>query len=250
MTLKGKTAIITGAAWGIGKATALCFAREGAGLTLVDLNAPALAEVEAACREHGAKVVAVAQDAADLESMNNFVKATADAFGGIDILVNSTAHRVVKPFLEVKPEELFRTLAVNVAGFYLLIQRVVPHMLKRREGSIVNISSQIGFVGAPNLSAYCTSKGAVINMTRTLALELAPKNIRVNSVAPGATDTEGSRGLYRSDPGMLKARLADVPMGRLGRPEEIAEVCLFLASGRSSYITGHNLVADGGFLIH
>jgi len=250
VTLTGKAAIITGAAWGIGKAVALCFAREGAGLTLVDLNAVALAEVEAACRERGARVVAAAQDAADLASMEAFVKATADAFGGIDILVNSTAHRVAKPFLEVTPEDLFRTLSVNVAGYFLLIQQVVPHMLRRGGGSVVNLSSQIGFVGAPNLSAYCTSKGAVINMTRTLALELAPSNIRVNSVAPGATDTEGSRALYRSAPEMLKARLADVPMGRLGRPEEIAEACLFLAGERSSFITGHNLVADGGFLIH
>jgi NAD(P)-dependent dehydrogenase (short-subunit alcohol dehydrogenase family) len=250
VTLKGKTAIITGAAWGIGKATALCFAREGAGLTLVDLNAAALADVETACRECGARVVAVARDAADLESMEAFVQATADAFGGIDILVNSVAHRVVKPFLEVQPDELLRTLTVNVAGVFLLIQRVVPHMLARGGGSIVNISSQIGFVGAPNFSAYCTAKGAVINMTRTLALEFASQNIRVNSVAPGATETEGARALYRADPEILKARLADVPMGRLGRPEEIAEACLFLASERASYVTGHILVADGGFLIH
>jgi NAD(P)-dependent dehydrogenase (short-subunit alcohol dehydrogenase family) len=250
VTLEGKTAIITGAAAGIGKAVALCFAREGANLTLVDLNPASLAEAEAECTKRGAKVLAVAGDAADVASMDAFVQATAAAFGGIDILVNNAAYRVPRPFLEVRPDELMRTLTVNVAGYFLLIQRVVPHLEKRGGGSVVNISSQLGFVGAANLAPYCTSKGAVVNMTRTIALELASRNIRVNAVAPGITDTEGVRAFARVNPQHFDARVADTPMGRAGRPDEIAEVCLFLASDRASFITGHNLVADGGYLIH
>jgi NAD(P)-dependent dehydrogenase (short-subunit alcohol dehydrogenase family) len=123
-------------------------------------------------------------------------------------------------------------------------------MEARGGGAVIYISSQLGFVGAAKLSAYCLAKGAVVNMTRALAFELAEKNIRVNSVAPGPTDTEGLAGTYHANPAMLETRLADVPMGRLGRPEEIAEAILFLASDASSYVTGHNLVADGGFLVH
>jgi NAD(P)-dependent dehydrogenase (short-subunit alcohol dehydrogenase family) len=250
MSLQGKTAIITGAAMGIGKAVALRFAREKANLTLVDINESALAVVKEGCEGEGAKVHAVVKDASDPTTMDGFVKETVATFGGIDTLVNNAVFRVSKPFLEVKAEEFRRTLEVNVTGYYLLIQKVVPPMEKRGGGTVVCISSQLGFVGAPNYSAYCISKGAVVNMTRTLALELAEKNIRVNSVAPGPTNTEGVRQVYEGKPEMLEARLADVPMRRLGRPEEIADVCLFLASDASSYINGHNLVADGGYLAH
>lgn len=250
MILQGKTAIITGAAWGIGKAIAIRFAREGANLTLVDINESALAAMEAECRRQGAGVLAVGKDASDLAAMDEFVAATVARFGGVDILVNNAVYRVTKPFLEVQPEEFRRALEVNVSGYYFLTQKVVPHMLKRGGGNVVHISSQLGFVGARGLSAYCTSKGAVVNMTRALALELAEKNIRVNAIAPGPVDTEGLRAIYRGDPEGLRARLADVPLGRLGLPEEMAEVCLFLASERSSYVNGHNLVADGGFLTH
>jgi len=235
---------------GIGKAVALRFAREKANLTLVDINESALTAAKKGCEKEGARVRAVVRDASDPAAMQEFVEETVSTFGGIDTLVNNAVFRISKPFLEVEAEEFRRVMEVNVTGYYLLIQKVVPHMEKRGGGTVICISSQLGFVGAPNYSAYCTSKGAVVNMTRTLALELAEKNIRVNSVAPGPTNTEGVQQVYRGNPEMLEARLADVPMGRLGRPEEIAEVCLFLAGDASSYITGHNLVADGGFLTH
>lgn len=250
MILKGKTAVITGAASGIGAATAVRFAREGANLTLVDIDGPGLSRIEAECGQNGRKVLPVSKDASDLAAMDEVVGRTAEEFGGLDVLVNNAVFRVFKPFLDVEPEEFRRSLEVNVTGYYFLAQKAIPHMLKAGAGSIINISSTFGFVGSPNLSPYCISKGAVANMTRTLALELAEKNIRVNAVAPGPIDTEGLRDIFHADPKVLEMRLADVPSGRLGRPEEMAEVCLFLASDASSYVNGHNLVADGGFLTH
>ncbi len=250
MILKDKTAIVTGAASGIGRATAVRFAREGANVALVDMNAAGLAEAEAACGETGAKSLVLERDAADPGVMDALVAETARAFGGIDILVNTIVHRVRGKFLDITIEEFRRVLEVNVTSYYFLTQKVVPHMIERGGGSVIHISSQLGFVVIPEYSPYCTSKGAVVNMTRALAFELADRNIRVNSVAPGPTDTPGINHGFREDPQRLKNLLADVPMGRMGRPEEIAEVCLFLAGDASSYVTGHNLVADGGYLAH
>ncbi len=250
MILKDKTAIVTGAASGIGRATAVRFAREGANVALVDMNAAGLAEAEAACGETGAKSLVLERDAADPGVMDALVAETARAFGGIDILVNTIVHRVRGKFLDITIEEFRRVLEVNVTSYYFLTQKVVPHMIERGGGSVIHISSQLGFVVIPEYSPYCTSKGAVVNMTRALAFELADRNIRVNSVAPGPTDTPGINRGFQEDPQRLENLLADVPMGRMGRPEEIAEVCLFLAGDASSYVTGHNLVADGGYLAH
>ncbi len=250
MILKDKTAIVTGTASGIGRATAVRFAREGANVALVDMNAAGLAEAEAACGETGAKSLVLERDAADPGVMDALVAETARAFGGIDILVNTIVHRVRGKFLDITIEEFRRVLEVNVTSYYFLTQKVVPHMIERGGGSVIHISSQLGFVVIPEYSPYCTSKGAVVNMTRALAFELADRNIRVNSVAPGPTDTPGINRGFQEDPQRLENLLADVPMGRMGRPEEIAEICLFLAGDASSYVTGHNLVADGGYLAH
>lgn len=242
--------MITGAGWGIGRACSTRFAREGAALTLIDTNAGTLESTAEECRELGAQTIARVADVSDAPAVDAAVGAAVDCFGGIDVLVNCAVYRVVRPFAEITPEELLRSFEVNVAGYYFTAQRVVPHMRARGGGSIVNVTSQLGFVGAPALSAYCTMKGAQINMTRALALELAPDNIRVNGVAPGPTDTEGLRAVVDDDATVLESRLAGIPMHRLGQPDEIAEVTLFLASDRSSFVTGHNVVADGGYLIH
>ncbi|MFQ5691699.1 MAG: SDR family NAD(P)-dependent oxidoreductase [Nitrospinota bacterium] len=195
-----------------------------------------------------AKVLALAKDASDLAVMDEIVERTLSTFGGIDIVVNNAVHRVFKPFEEVEPDEFRRSLEVNITGYFFLIQKVLPHMAGRG-GSIINLSSIFGFVGSALLSTYCVTKGAVANMTRTLALELAEKNVRVNAVAPGPIDTKGLRALL-TDPAVLEDRLSGVPLHRLGTPEEVAEACLFLASDASSYVNGHNLVTDGGFLAH
>jgi NAD(P)-dependent dehydrogenase (short-subunit alcohol dehydrogenase family) len=250
MLLSGLSAIVTGAGWGIGRACSVRFAEEGADLTLIDLNSDPLDATAEACTKIGARVQSLQGDVSRIDVIERTVELATTSYGRIDVLVNCAVHRVVKPFLEVAPEDLFRSLEVNVAAYYLMIQRVVPHMKVQGGGSVVNVASQLGFVGAMRLSVYCVAKGAQVNMTRALALELAEEGIRVNGVAPGPTDTEGLRAVVRGDISVLESRLADVPMHRLARPEEIAEACLFLASDRSSFVTGHNLVADGGFLIH
>ena len=171
MSLKGKTAVITGAAMGIGKGAAVRFARAGADLTLIDLDAKALAGVEEECRGLGADVIAAVHDASDPAAMDAFVSRTVERFGGIDVLVVPHIQRLTKPFLEVEIEEFRRALEVNVTSYYFLTQKVVPHMEARGGGAVIYISSQLGFVGAAKLSAYCLAKGAGVNMTRALAVE-------------------------------------------------------------------------------
>ena len=250
MNLNGKVVIITGAAAGIGAATARLFARRGANLTLLDINGEGLGKVEAECRSAGAGVLALPCDTSLLPELDRAIRETLHRFEGIDVLVNNAIFRAIRPFLEIKEDEFDRSLFTNIKGYFFFGQKVVPHMLKRGGGKVINIASTFGFVGSPNLSAYCTCKGAVVTMTKAMALELGPMNIYVNAIAPGPIMTEGMKDLIQRVPGVYESRVRDVPMGRYGTPEEVAEVCLFLASGECSYMNGSVLVADGGFLTH
>jgi len=250
MNLNGKVVIITGAAAGIGAATARLFAQRGANLTLLDINREGLGKVEAECRSTGAGVLALTCDTSLLPELDRAIKETLHQFEGIDILVNNAIFRAIRPFLEIEEDEFDRSLFTNIKGYFFFGQKVVPHMLKRGGGKVINIASTFGFVGSPNLSAYCTCKGAVVTMTKAMALELGPMNIYVNAIAPGPIMTEGMKDLIQRVPSVYESRVRDVPMGRYGTPEEVAEVCLFLASEECSYMNGSVLVADGGFLTH
>ena len=185
-----------------------------------------------------------------MPELDRAIKETLGRFGGIDILVNNAIFRAIGPFLEIKEDEFDRSLFTNIKGYFFFAQKVVPHMLKRGGGKVINIASTFGFVGSPNLSAYCTCKGAVVTMTKAMAVELGAMKIQVNAVAPGPIMTEGMKDLIRRVPDVYESRVRDVPMGRYGTPEEVAEVCLFLASEECSYMNGSVLVADGGFLTH
>jgi len=250
MSLKQKVVIITGAAAGIGAATARLFSRRGASLCLLDIDGEGLRKVEADCGALGAAVLALKCDTSLLSEIDRAIGETLGRFGGIDILINNAIFRAIKPFLEVEEEEFDRSLFTNIKGYFFFAQKVVPHMMKRGGGRVINIASTFGFVGSLNLSAYCTCKGAVATMTRAMALELAAKKIFVNAVAPGPIMTEGMKDLIERVPSVYESRVRDVPMGRFGTPEEMAEVCLFLASEACSYMNGSILVADGGFLTH
>ena len=250
MDLKGKVVIITGAAAGIGAATARLFAQRGASLALLDINEERLRKVETECKSSGTKVLALMCDTSLLPELDRAVQETLIRLEGIDILINNAIFRAIGPFLQIKEEEFDRSLFTNIKGYFFFAQKVVPHMLKRGGGKVINIASTFGFVGSQSLSAYCTCKGAVVTMTKAMALELGPMRIHVNAVAPGPIMTEGMRDLIQRVPDLYESRVRDVPMGRYGTPEEVAEVCLFLTSDACSYMNGSILVADGGFLTH
>ena len=176
------------------------------------------------------------------------IETAVDRFGGLDILVCGAIHRAKGAFLDVTEEDLDRALAVNIKGYFLSVQKAVPHFRARGGGKVILISSTFGFVGAPDLSVYCTTKGSVVNMTRTLALELAQENINVNAVAPGPIKTEGMAAMIANDPTIESHRTAGMPLQRFGTPDEVAASILFLASDQARYLHGHNLVVDGGYL--
>lgn len=250
MSLKDKVVIITGAAAGIGAATARLFARNGAYLSLIDIDEEALGRVEADCRAVNPKVLALKRDVSKVSEIEHAIRETVQRFGGIDILINNAIYRAIGPFLEIKEEDFDRSLMTNIKGYFFFAQKVVPHMMNRGGGRVINIASTFAFVGSPNLSVYCTCKGAVATMTRAMALELGAMKITVNAVAPGPIMTEGMKDLIEKVPSVYESRVRDVPMGRFGTPEEMAEICLFLAGEKCSYMNGSVIVSDGGFLTH
>ena len=248
MELASKVALITGGAQGIGAATARLFAQNGARVAVADLDGGRLEALEAEIRDAGGEMLPIVADCGKLADIERMIKETTAAHGGLDILVAGAIHRPTKPMMEVTEADLDLALAVNVKGYFLSVQRAVPEFRKRGGGKVILISSTFGFAAAPNVSVYCTCKGAVVNMARALAFDLAAENINVNAVAPGPIMTEGMRELIAADPTIESHRTSQMPLPRFGEPEEIAEAIMFLASGRSAYVHGHNLVVDGGYL--
>jgi len=251
MDLKGKVAIITGARRGMGKSHALVLAKAGAKVVVSDISEEDCQKVVKEIEKNKGKALAVKCDVSKKEEVDNLVKKTIEKFGRVDILVNNAGICQFKPFLELTEEEWSRTIDINLKGYFLCAQAAAKEMVKKKSGGvIINIASvamgQAG-VGFPNIVHYCASKGGIAAMTEALAVELAPHNIRVNAIAPGMIDTpmiEASK----ADPKMMEATLARVPLGRVGKPEEVSNLVLFLASDESSYITGSVVVIDGGWL--
>lgn len=250
MELEGKVALITGGAQGIGAATTRLFAREGALVAAADLDKIKLDVLSEEIGSAGGQMMGIQADCGRSEEIDRMIAETASEFGGLDILVTGAIFRPKKPvpMMEVTETDLDKALEVNIKGYFLSVQRAVPEFRKRGGGKVVLISSNFGFVGAPNYSVYCSCKGAIVNMARALTYELAKENIYVNAVAPGPIMTDGMRALIVADPTIETHRTANMPLPRFGTPEEVAESILFLASDRSSYVHGHNLVVDGGYL--
>jgi len=248
--LKGKVAIITGARRGMGKADALAFAKNGAKVVVSDISQEECELVVDEIKKNGGEGLAVKCDVTNEKETEEMVKKTVDKFGKVDILVNNAGICEFKPFLELTEEEWDKTLDINLKGYFLCAQAVAKEMVKQKSGVIINIASvvmgQMG-IGMAGLAHYSASKGGIAALTKTLALEFAPYNIRVNAIAPGAIDTPMAAST-KADPKVLEATLAMIPLHRMGKPEEIANTALFLSSNASSYITGSIVVVDGGWL--
>jgi 3-oxoacyl-[acyl-carrier protein] reductase len=244
MRLEGKTALVTGAGSGIGKCIAETYAREGAWVALADVN---LEAAKSAALAIGNNAIAVRCDVTKRSDIDAAIKETLSAFGGLDILVNNAGStHVNKPFLEIDEADYDRIFAVNVKGIFQFCQAIVPHFRKQKSGAIINIGSTAGIRPRPGLSAYNATKGAVHLLTKSLAVELAPDNIRVCAIAPVATETPLLSSFLGPAEGQREKFVASVPLGRLAKPQDIANAALFLASADADFVTGNIVEVDGG----
>lgn len=248
--LKGKVVIVTGARRGMGRSHALTLARAGAKVVICDISLEDCQKVVEEIKKFGGEAMAVKCNVTQKKDIDEAVKKTITKWGKIDILVNNAGICDFKPFLEMTEEDWDKTIDINLKGYFLVAQAVAKEMVKRKFGSIINIASiamgQTG-VGFPALVHYCASKGGIVAITEAMALELAPYNIRVNAVSPGVIETPMIDPL-KTDSKTIEGVLARVPMRRVGKPEEVSNLVLFLASDASSYMTGSDVVIDGGWL--
>jgi len=247
MRFENKGVLITGGGSGIGRAVCLAFAREGANVVVADMNLEgAKATAKEAEKENG-KAIAFEMNVTDPSSVRSVVQRAVAELNCIDILVNCAGIREIVPFLQLTFEEWNRVIATNITGTFLCSQFVVKHLVERgRGGKIVNVSSISGLMGLPNRAAYVSSKHAVSGFTKAMAIELGPKNIQVNAVAPGATETPKTEYLFTEE-GSAASLRDSIPAGRWGQPEEVASLILFLASEEAEFITGATVPIDGGY---
>jgi NAD(P)-dependent dehydrogenase (short-subunit alcohol dehydrogenase family) len=251
---ESKSVMVTGGAHGIGRASALRFASEGAHVAIVDIREEEGRRVAEECGAAGGRGLAFRVDVSSPDEVAAVVEKVAGEFGGIDILHSNAGRLTAGTILEVTLEEWLRVLAVNVTSMFLVARAVVPIMQARGGGAVVTTGSISGMFGEPALAAYATSKAAVINLTRQMAIDFAPDGIRVNSVCPGWVDTGFNDPQFAHDSmtaeDIQEAIARTVPMRRQGTPEEMAAAVAFLASDDASYITGTTLLVDGGLLSH
>jgi dihydroanticapsin dehydrogenase len=250
MQLQDKVAIITGAATGIGRATALLFAKEGASVVVADINEDDAHRTVADFEDKGGSARFVQTDVSEAEDVQALMERSAEEMGGIDVIVNNAGAQRSGAVTEFEESEWDLLMRVNPRSCFLGAKYGVPYLRERGGGSIVNVSSLAGLKGGPGMTAYSASKGAIIAFTRALAEELAPDNIRANSVCPGWIDTPFNEPAIEFMGGRAQQEemvQQTVPLKRQGTSEEIAPGILYLASDASSYVTGQELIIDGGF---
>lgn len=248
MQLEGQVALITGGSRGIGRATALAFAREGADIAFCHLDDAAKAEETAQeVAALGRRVLHRSVDVAWLVGVRAFIAEVAAAFGRIDVLFNNAGFNIRKPFEDYTEAEFDRLMSVHVKGMFFMAQAVYPAMVARGHGSIINVASQRALKGSVNSAPYAAAKAAIIGFTRSLAWEATPKGVRVNAIAPGPVETDLTATMPEADRAAFKAAL---PVGRFGRPDEIAATALLLAGPDGGFYVGACLSPNGGDVMY
>src|SRR5713226_948048 len=242
--LDGKVALVAGGGTGIGRAVAERFAREGARVAVFGRRPEPVREVASAIRGAGGAALAIAGDAGVESDVAGLVAAARTEWGGVDVMVNSAAVRLRAPLTEISAADFAEVLRINLVGAFVLTKAVVPAMRERGGGSIIHIGSALGTVAAPDFSPYVASKGGVHQLARAAAVELVQDEIRVNVVAPGTIDTAIGQGVPEFRRHLLKHR---IPIGRAGHVDDVAALCLYLASDASKYMTGAIIPIDGGW---
>ena len=249
LTLETKVALVTGAASGIGRGIACRLAEAGAAVLVLDVNEEGGRETVRLIQEAGGQAAFLRCDVRSQEDCRRAAEEAVRQFGRIDVLCNNAGIAIRKTVVDLTEDEWDLALDVTLKGVYLLTRQVVPHMVKTGGGSIINTGSGWSLKGGPRAASYCAAKGGVLNLTRAMAIDFGPHNIRVNAVCPGDIDTPMLRGectQLGEDPQVFMKDAAARPLQRVGSPEDVANAALFLACGLSTWITGTHLVVDGG----
>jgi NAD(P)-dependent dehydrogenase (short-subunit alcohol dehydrogenase family) len=251
MSMHGKVAVVTGGAMGIGAATARRLAVAGAAVVIGDVAGEPAAQLAEAICAGGGQARALPADVREPDEVERLIGAAQAAFGGLDILVNNAGIALARSTTETTQEEWDGVIGVNLTGAWLCARAAIPRMIERGGGAIVNVASNAGLVGFPNLAAYCASKGGMVQLTKAMALDCAAHNIRVNAVCPGHTRTPMGDGFIaaQSNPQAFVRDFINVqhPLGRMAEADEVARVIVFLAGEEASFLTGSIVAADGGY---
>ncbi len=249
MQLQSKVALVTGAGSGIGQATALLFAAEGAKVAVADVDSARIEDTVNIIKTNGGEALALQVDATNSSQVETAVAKVVSVYGRIDILFNNVGTVLIRELADTTEDEWDTILRTNLKSAFLFSKYTLPHMRRQGGGAIVNTGSELGLVGAPSYTAYCASKAGIVLLTKALALECAKWKVRVNCICPGATqtrmlDTEIAH--YSDKESITKSIIENIPVGRIAKPKEIAQAVLYLASDASSYMTGATLSVDGG----